>query len=165
MTGHERSGWRDEDLSRRHRCWGPDVPAQDIDALVAAVGEQLNIFGHIWLEYDRHEPVALGEWKAGTAPRDQHQDRALIALADRANLPALLFRYWKAPVWTQLWHFWVMPLNRLGVQWVSTGGLEMGEADVVWLLYKMRDRTPPDQIVRWLDGLIDPDDPNDGRPF
>jgi hypothetical protein len=165
VTGHERSGWRDEDISRRHRCWGPDVPFQDIDALVAAVGEQLNIFDHIWLEYDRHEPVCLAEWKRENAPRDRDQDLTLIALAARAQLPALLIRYWKAPTWRQPWHFWAKPLNALGAEWVPEDGLEMSEADLVALLYKMRGRDVPESVRRWLDALVDLDDPDDGRPF
>ena len=165
MTGHERSGWRDDDISLRHRCWG-GLPQQDIDALVVGVGEQLSIFDHVWLEYgENHEPACLAELKAENTPRDHHQDLALIALAERAQLPAFLIRYWKAPQPAQAWHFYVFPLNQLAKEWVA-GGLEMGEADLVWLLYKIRGRTPPDQVIRWLDGLVDPYDPDDpGRPF
>jgi hypothetical protein len=41
----ERSGWRDLELSGRHRRWGWDCPAVDLDFL--------------FLEYDKGKAVAL----------------------------------------------------------------------------------------------------------
>jgi hypothetical protein len=52
----ERSGWRDLELSQRHRAWGFDVPAVDIDYFLA---------------YDNGKAVALIEYKHERAqPQD-----------------------------------------------------------------------------------------------
>ena len=48
----ERTGWRDEALSKRHRDWGWDCPAIDIDFLM--------------IEYDKGKSVALVEYGGKT---------------------------------------------------------------------------------------------------
>lgn len=78
----ERTGWRDEGLSQRHRTWGWDCPAIDIDFLMC--------------EYDQSKAVALVEYKnEQAAPQSsQHPSyRALTDLADRAGLPFFAVRY------------------------------------------------------------------------
>ena len=37
----ERTGWRDEKLSQRHRMWGWDCPAVDIDFLLLGHADEL----------------------------------------------------------------------------------------------------------------------------
>lgn len=49
----ERSGWRDESISRRHRLWGISCSAVDLDFLL--------------LEFNYQEPVALVEYKHASA--------------------------------------------------------------------------------------------------
>ena len=49
----ERTGRRDVELARRHRLWGSDCPAMDIDHLVT--------------EFDSFETVGLFEYKFHTA--------------------------------------------------------------------------------------------------
>jgi len=44
----ERTGWRDLELSKRHRQWGWDCPGIDLDFL--------------FLEYDRGKAVAIVEY-------------------------------------------------------------------------------------------------------
>lgn len=34
MTAQERTGWRDEEISARHRIWGVNCPAVDLDFLM-----------------------------------------------------------------------------------------------------------------------------------
>lgn len=43
-VAEERNGWRDERISKRHRQWGRDCPAVDIDFLM--------------LEYDRDREMS-----------------------------------------------------------------------------------------------------------
>lgn len=78
----ERTGWRDSKLSERHRTWGVNCPAVDIDLLM--------------LEYNKGKASAIVEYKNEHA-QEQRQDhpsyRALKDLADRANLPAFAVRY------------------------------------------------------------------------
>lgn len=78
----ERTGWRDQKLSERHRTWGVDCPAVDIDFLM--------------LEYDQGKASAIVEYKNEHAleQRQNHPSyKALKDLADRAGLPAFAVRY------------------------------------------------------------------------
>lgn len=97
----ERSGWRDEELSRRHRDWGWDCPAKDLDFLL--------------LEYNHSIPVAVVEykhWRASAVDPNAANYKALRNLAngysnhDIDALPCLIARYWKDP-----WRFIVRPIN------------------------------------------------------
>jgi hypothetical protein len=49
MSASERTGWRDESVSRRHRKWGFDCPATDLDFML--------------LEYNHGAPVAVVDYK------------------------------------------------------------------------------------------------------
>jgi hypothetical protein len=78
MSNTERTGWRDEGISKLHREFGLEVPITDIDFMV--------------VECKYAEPVALIEYKNEHAPAvnpSSHQIRALKNLADgyRKGLP------------------------------------------------------------------------------
>ena len=78
----ERTGWRDQNLSERHRLWGWDCPAVDLDFL--------------FLEYDRGKATALVEYKhekarPQTAAHPTYQ--AMIDLSNRAGIPIFACRY------------------------------------------------------------------------
>lgn len=94
----ERTGWRDESISARHRLWGFNCPAVDLDFLL--------------VEFNVGLPVALIEYKADAAavPNLLHPTyRALCALADGYNqgpLPFMIVRY--DPVY---WAVKVCPVN------------------------------------------------------
>lgn len=78
----ERTGWRDMNLSERHRLWGWDCPAVDLDFL--------------FLEYDRGKAVALVEYKhERAAPQTSGHPtyQAMIDLANRAGIPIFACRY------------------------------------------------------------------------
>ena len=62
----------DETLSRRHRTWGHELHATDIDYLVE------NSYGR---------PVAIIEYKKNTGTVTQNQHKTLQTLADMAGLP------------------------------------------------------------------------------
>lgn len=88
----ERTAWRDLALSQRHRLWGWDCPAVDLDFL--------------FLEYDRGKAVAIVEYKNERAP-EQHSShptyQAMIDLGTRAGIPVFACRYasdfsWWKPV-------------------------------------------------------------------
>jgi len=94
----ERTGWRCEAISRRHREWGYNCPAVDLDFVVA--------------EYNHGKPVALIEYKEKRAqpPDALHPTyQALIALADgykAGSIPCLIAVYC-----AEHWWFQVYPLN------------------------------------------------------
>jgi hypothetical protein len=93
----ERSGWRDREISARHRQWGASCPAVDLDFLLAEI--------HVG------EPTALVEYKHFRA-RPINAGAAVITalrrLADRAGIPFLIAKYWP-----QSWAFRVFPMNDL----------------------------------------------------
>ena len=85
-TMPERTGWRDKDISLRHRLWGVEIQATDIDWLVT---EYRNEYGVI-------RPVAIVEYKHENAAHFNltcPQYQVLDKLATRADLPFFVVRY------------------------------------------------------------------------
>ena len=124
MSAEERTGWRDEALSARHRSWGTQCPAVDIDFLL--------------LEYDKGQPVALVEYKherAVTQDTTHPSYRAVSRLGNAAGLPFFGVRYsddfaaWK-----------VTPLNKISLTHL-TSTVEMTEQQYVDWLHKLRQET------------------------
>lgn len=142
-VAQERTGWRDEGVSRRHRLWGFDCPAVDLDFVL--------------VEYDRCRVAALVEYKhERAAPCDPqtHSIRAMINLADVARVPMIGCRYAADYSW---WR--PMPLNaharallpRTPAPW--TGAVDdfaMPESEFVALLYRMRGRECPVEVLAQL---------------
>lgn len=140
MSRHERSGWRDKDISARHRLWGFNCPAVDLDFLV--------------IEYHFAKPVALIEYKhmkhheGDNVPLLHPTYRALMDLADnysttypdgtvkRTPLPFLLVRYEKDP-----WWFRMKPINEAAITARNgdNGWSNWTELQFVRGLYNMRD--------------------------
>lgn len=117
----ERSGWRDEGLSKRHREWGWDCPAMDIDFLM--------------LEYTEARVCALVEYKnqhANLSNMSGKSYKAIVDLADRAKIPAFVcvysddFSLWKP-----------MPLNSVAKKYVPKVKV-ISEKEWVKLLYMTR---------------------------
>ena len=126
----ERTGWRDQRISERHRMWGFDCPALDIDFLM--------------LEYDYGVPSALIEFKHEAAPliRMGHPGiRALKVLSTRANIPLFLVRYADDFSW-----FYVTPGNERANEYVPEP-VRMNEPDWIQLLYRCRGRHLPDELA------------------
>ncbi|MCH9730664.1 MAG: hypothetical protein K0U84_13490 [Actinomycetia bacterium] len=94
----ERTGWRDEELSLRHGCWGFNCPAVDLD--------------FVMMEYNHGKPCALVEYKhrnARAADPGHATYRALVDLANNYSpgaLPCFIARYDPED-----WSFVVTPLN------------------------------------------------------
>ena len=134
----ERTGWRDEKLSRRHRMWGWDCPAVDIDFLL--------------LEYDTGKAVALIEYKnENAAPQYPNHPsyRALVDLGNRANIPVLACRYA-----TDFSNFVVTPLNKFAESFVRQSKVKMTESKYISLLYKMREKDVPQDVLNNIGAVI-----------
>lgn len=139
----ERTGWRDEAISLRHREWGVSCPATDIDFLL--------------VEYSSGEPKALIEYKMFTAaPTDYRssQNRALRSLADKARLPLFVAYYWP-----ETWSFQVYAFNDTAKLWLNGNRVHMTEVDFVRLLHSVRSRWLPDELKATLHTVPPPATP------
>jgi hypothetical protein len=138
MTAHERTGWRDEAISRRHRkFWGHDCPMVDIDFLVA--------------EYNIGKPVAIIEYKhheKKTINSDHPNYRALSYLADCAKIPFMVAFYWP-----DIWAFHVLPMNDYALKWAKQERV-FTEYDFVAMLYQMRYITVGEHIKKRLNKAL-----------
>lgn len=125
----ERTGWRDLELSNRHRRWGWNCPAVDLDFL--------------FLEYDKGEPTAIVEFKhenAAPAHPSHPSFQAIIKLGSRANVPVFGCRYsadfstWK-----------VVSLNDQARKYLPTR-TTMTEREWVSFLYRLRGCEMPNSL-------------------
>lgn len=132
LANVERTGWRDEELSRRHRRWGFNCPGVDLDFVL--------------VEYGLGQPAAIVEYKHHqAAPIDlQHPTyRAIAALADSATIPFLVARYWPG-----VWSFDVEPANALALNTLERQA--MSERSFVGLLHECRGLVLQEQVLRHL---------------
>jgi hypothetical protein len=135
MTTQERTGWRDQALSERHREWGINCPAVDLDFLM--------------VEYDYGKPAGIIEYKnfrARPVSRVHPTIRALSYLATRAEIPFFVVRY-MGPKDCSNWKFDISPINRIAESACATHlNSETGssgyliEAEFVSFLYAIRGR-------------------------
>ena len=126
----ERSGWRDLELSERHRRWGWNTPAVDLDFL--------------FLEYDKGKAVALVEYKHERAAiqwASHPTYQAMIDLGTRAGIPVFATRYPSDFSW---WR--VVPLNSFAKWWIAERA-EMNERQWVSFLYRIRGYKAPAEIL------------------
>ena len=131
MSAHERTGWRDGEISSRHRQWGFNCPAVDLD--------------FVMMEYNHGKPCALVEYKHKSAaevnPRDATY-RALIDLADnysgeKGPLCCFVARYDPDD-----WSFVVEPLNEKAKRlYANKAGKRLTEREFVETLHLLRKRT------------------------
>ncbi len=131
----ERSGWRDENISRRHRDWGWDVPAVDID----------------FLEYDHETPISIIEYKQRNLRTDVSLKlnsgmRALSKLADMAKIPFFAVFYMD-----NLAYFRIFAVNSLAHE-VDIPRQILSEKEYVSWLYTLRGRPIPSNISKQLKG-------------
>ena len=130
----ERSGWRDLALNDRHRVWGFDCPALDIDFLL--------------VEYDTCTPVAIVEYKHESATMlepDNPGRRVLKKLGDAAGLPVFVSRYTGG-----FEKFMVGAVNGLAREYLGEPRREMSELEWVRFLYRLRDRDLPADVDSFL---------------
>jgi len=126
----ERTGWRDQGLSERHRRWGFDCPALDLD--------------FVMLEYDRGEPTALVEYKHERAEPQyaSHPSyRALSKLGARADIPVFAARYKD-----DFSEFLVVPLNDAAKRSLPERKA-MTELEWIGFLHRLRGYDLPSNIA------------------
>lgn len=126
-TRLEQTGWRDEWISKRHRTWGYDLPATDIDFILLEYG------------WEDKKPVALIEYKtigsmrylgAEKAIRD---NRPISTLATMANLPAFIVAYDTKNV-----SFYVKSTNNAAEHINTYNWLMMSESSFIDFLHNLR---------------------------
>lgn len=117
----ERTSWRDRGISQRHRRWGWDCPAVDLDFLL--------------LEYDRGRAAALVEYKhQNAAPQyaTHPSYQAMVDLGNRAGIPVFGVRY------AEDWSWWrATPLNDLARKHLPQQ-VTLTEEQWISLLYRIR---------------------------
>jgi hypothetical protein len=125
----ERTNWRDQRISQRHRRWGWDCPAVDLDFLL--------------LEYDRGRAAALVEYKHEKAPPQYATHptyRAMIDLGNRAGIPVFGVRY------AEDWSWWrATPLNDLAREHLPQQ-TTLTEEQWISLLYRIRGIEVPQDL-------------------
>ena len=137
MTAHERTGWRDKEFSLRHRDWGFDCPAIDIDFLM--------------LEYNHAVATAIVEYKMHQCKKPNLEHPSYEALLDLANnyktegLPFFITIYSKKP-----WQFEVWPVNHQALELFKNKEL-FSEREYVLRLYEIRGEQIEDKILSILD--------------
>jgi len=133
----ERTGWRDERISFRHRQWGWDCPGVDLDWL--------------FLEYDQGKAVAIVEYKhekAGSLSLAHPTYQAMIDLSNRAGIPCFVVRYADDFSW------WLATaMNAKGMRWIPRPQ-RMTEREWVTFLYHIRGRELPQEVIRTISVLI-----------
>jgi hypothetical protein len=87
----ERSGWRDEVISKWHKTLDIFVPTTDVDAILTGFG----VSESGWLEFDYDTPWAIIEYKLRdnldpSTVEVNHSMRACLALANQASLPYII---------------------------------------------------------------------------
>lgn len=131
----ERTYRRDMKLLLRHREWGFDCPAEDID----------------FLEYNNRKAVALVEYKASyeldnvQPNKNEANLQALCDLGNRASIPVFVVFY--RP---NLHAFRVFALNELAAKQVPEGVLS--EYKYVDFLYWLKGRRMPESLRSHLHG-------------
>ena len=126
----EYTGWRDQELSARHRnVWGYDMPMVDIDLLVA--------------EYDKRIPVALVEykWETRTPRLSGPNYQVLQELANRARVPFFVCGY-KG----DFTRWYVHAGNKLALDALKASRQEWTEEEYVTFLYQLKGLTIPENI-------------------
>ena len=135
MTVHERTGFRDEAISRRHREWGINCPVVDVDLS--------------FIEYDLSIPAAFVDYK------ERHSS---VPLSDQAsNLRALGGLYnehgQQLPFFvcyydSETWAFKAHPMNARAIDIVcGTEPMKLTELEWVKLLHFIRGRVVEASVV------------------
>ena len=139
----ERTGWRCQEISKRHRVWGYNCPTVDLDFVVA--------------EYNHGKPVAIVEYKDSHAEEpdlDHPTYKALGALAGGYNegeLPFMVVFYD-----SQDWWFRVIPVNDSARKhYKHCAGELLTEQRFVRSLYLLRKTVLDENDERAIAGLND----------
>jgi len=128
MSARENTYWRDAAISQRHRQWGMDCPATDVDFFL--------------IEYDRGLPCAVVDYKHGNradplAGVHPGSARALGGLYDHhgRQLPYFTVLYHPGTAW----RFQAKAMNTPALRWLDGNGWQdLTEAGWVRLLHSIR---------------------------
>lgn len=137
MPSPERTRWRDQNLSERHRKWGIGCPAFDIDFLL--------------VEMNRAKACAIIEYKGELAEAQFPTHPSYLALSDlgnKANVPVFAVRYAHNFSWFRL-----VPLNFVAKKLIPVRRM-MSERQFVTFLYNLRGVQPPEEIFESLETAI-----------
>lgn len=131
----ELTGERDLALNNRHRLWGFDCPAVDIDLLM--------------VEYDHASAVAIVEYKRESASVPGHNTATMTALrrlADKGGVPFYVARY--SPGFGR----WEARAGNANAKATLGGnyGLVGDEEWWVRFLYRLRGRDIPPSVLDFL---------------
>jgi hypothetical protein len=125
-TRPERTHWRDQKLSERHRAWGFNCPAIDIDFLM--------------VEFHTGKPVAIIDYKRYTGSiknLNQKSIDAISTLANNSNIPFFVVFYWD-----DVWAFQITAINNIAknilLQYKIDENKILTEQQYVYFLYKLR---------------------------
>lgn len=121
----------DLELSDRHREWGTECPAVDLDFMMC--------------EYNHGVSVALVEYKHHTANLSNSNDLNYAAISelylkDGRQIPLFVARYWP-----DIWAFRTKAYNQAAVDWAVASGIgwdgdwrPQSERQFVTMLYQLR---------------------------
>lgn len=129
----EVNNWRDRRLSNRHRAWGWDCPATDLD--------------FIMVEYNRNIPVAIIDYKHGNSKGSiqkicrSSSVQAQLTLANMAGIAFSVVLYWP-----DTWVFMTYPAND-SARRVFNPGERLTELEYVKKLYSLRGIPAPAALV------------------
>lgn len=138
MSANERSGWRDQELSRRHRRWGFNCPAVDLDFLM--------------VEYHLGVPVAIVDYKhwrhhEGDDINIDHPNYVAagnLYSPSGEQLPLFVARYWP-----EVWAIRALAVNDAAKRWLGEGAWRsMTERQWVTGLHKLRQLTVAEVVLR-----------------
>lgn len=123
----------DADVMARHRQWGVNVPAVDVDGVL--------------VEYDMGVPCALIELKHEQAKPVRVSDPNIVALTTLASarsyeIPMYVTRFRRDP-----WEFSVSPFNPSAERFLQ-GSRRFDERGYVHFLHAVRGRQASDEMLR-----------------
>jgi len=144
MSANENHYKRDAIISQRHRSWGLDCPAMDVDFML--------------IEYDRLKAIAIIDYKHenSTINTNSAGARVMANLADRAGIIACIVVYghseydknglWAAPTENSDMWFNVIPLNAEAIE-RQPRKQKLTEVEYVSWLYDTRGRVIPAKLA------------------
>lgn len=149
LAAPERSNWRCQWISTRHREWGGGVPFTDVDCILSddvTLPEDL-----MGIEYDNEIPYALIEYKDWNANINLNHTgiKTQKYIADNLRLPDGSFGIpFFVVVYNKDYHvFHVIPMNEKAkkVPWCQTAK-DWTERNYVRMLYWLRKKKCPQHI-------------------
>lgn len=139
MTQVERTGWRDKEISERHRIWGDDLACTDLDWIV--------------IEYRYSTNYAIIDYKHGNRYgidfTQSSPIQAQIRHCDEAGKPHFIVFYWPYS-----WRFIITPMNEKARTIIVEYGMNtedvLSELEYVSFLYRLRGLDVPESVSKSL---------------